>query len=135
MIMGETAMDSESVVMFANWMLLVITVGYWIFAIVYGTLFKWYNNEVGRVQLPSKVLMACILTQVTASAFNQSDYAYRNEIRFALYLLGAIIVIVVNFVILRMAWRKYSTKRKIKRGEIVCPSDRARVEGTTPHEL
>lgn len=119
----------------ANWFLLVITLGYWVFALVYGGLFKWYNNEVGRVQFPSKLLMACILTQVTASAFTMSGYPFRDEVRISLYFGGALIVVIVDFVLIRMAVRKFRIKRAIKRGDIVCPKDLAKVNGTEPHEL
>lgn len=119
----------------ANWLLLLITLGYWVFAIVYGGLFKWYNNTVGRVQFPSKLLMACILTQVTASAFTMSGYPLRDETRFTLYLGGAIIVIVVDIVIIRMAVQKIRIRRAIRRGEIVCPKDIAKAEGRNSSEL
>lgn len=119
----------------ANWLLLTITLGYWVFALVYGGIFKWYNNEVGRVQFPSKLLMALILTQVTASAFTMSGYPFRDEVRLMLYFFGALIVVVVDFVLVRMAISKIRIKRAIKRGDIVCPKDLAKVNGTTPHEL
>jgi hypothetical protein len=98
-----------------NWLLVLLTVVWCVFTLIYALRSKWWTNEVGRVILPEKVLTCLVLVQVAASAMSNSLYPGRDVIRIVLYAGCAVSVLVLTVVLVRI-------QRRERRG---CPIDRS----------
>lgn len=98
-----------------NWLLVLLTVVWCGFTLIYALRSKWWTNEVGRVILPEKVLTCLVLIQVAASAMSNSLYPGRDVIRIVLYAGCALSVLVLTVVLVRI-------QRRERRG---CPIERS----------
>lgn len=107
--------------MIGDWFLVTLTVGYCLFTLIYGTMFRWWNNEAGRVFFPAKVLMSLVMIQVTLSSLTKSDYPYRDWVRALLYGLGTLAIFSMVYLLFFLIYQKHQLRKKIARGEVPCP--------------
>lgn len=87
---------------YGNWLLAVLAAAMWVFTIRYAFWSRWWTNRVGRVFLPEKVIMSTALTQVALSALTSSSYPGRDWARIVVYGLGALSLIVMTVLLVRI---------------------------------
>ncbi len=60
-----------------------------IFTALYGIRSRWQKNRVGRVFLVKSVVLAAVLWQIVLSTWWDTEYPFRQEVRFIIYTVGA----------------------------------------------
>ncbi|MCV7255706.1 hypothetical protein H7J86_26425 [Mycobacterium hackensackense] len=73
----------------ANVSLLYLAALVTIFALLYGFRSNWRSSRVGKVFLIKCAFLSLVLWQIVLSAWWDSDYPFRQPIRFILYTAGA----------------------------------------------
>ena len=61
-----------------------------IFTVLYGWRSRWRVNRIGRVFLAKGVAFSLVLWQIVVATWIDTDYPYRQHIRFIIYSLGAV---------------------------------------------
>lgn len=97
----------------ANIALLFAAVGVTGFTLLYGFRSKWRSNRIGRVYLVKCIVFSVVLLQIVAASWIDEDFAFRQQIRFAIYLAGALVYIPM----LISLWREQQRDRRL-RGEL-----------------
>jgi hypothetical protein len=89
-----------------DWLLIVLTLAWWVFTLIYGFRSRWWSNEVGRVLFPEKLLMCLVLSQVSWSTWTESGYPGRDPVRIVLYGLGALSLMWMTVVLVSIQRRE-----------------------------
>ncbi|MBU8831490.1 putative phage holin [Mycolicibacterium goodii] len=74
----------------ANVSLIYVAVLSTVFAFLYGFRSRWWINRIGKVYLVQSALFSLVLIQVVVATWWDSDYPFRQQIRFVIYSLGAV---------------------------------------------
>ncbi|SCX06078.1 hypothetical protein [Mycolicibacterium fluoranthenivorans] len=74
----------------ANVSLIAVAVFTTIFTVRYGFWSKWWTSRVGSAYLALKIFMSMLLWQIVLATWWDTDFPGRQEIRFAIYSLGAV---------------------------------------------
>lgn len=61
-----------------------------IFVFLYGVRSNWRGNRIGKTLFAKSIVLPFVLWQIVLSVWWDADYPFRNQIRFMIYLLGAV---------------------------------------------
>lgn len=86
----------------ANISLLCIAVLVNTFTGFYLTRSKWWTNRIGRIYLAKCLVFSLVLVQIALTLWGDADYPYRQQIRFAIYTVGAIVYVPMLVSLLRL---------------------------------
>ena len=78
------------------------------FVLLYGIRSNWRSNPIGRTLFAKSVVLPFVLWQIVLSVWWDTDFPYRQQIRFAIYSLGA----VAYATMLVMLWREQKRDRE-----------------------
>lgn len=85
----------------ANWSLTGGAMFVTAFTIIYGVRSNWRANHIGVILFTKSVFLTAMLWQIVASAWSESDYPFRQEIRFVLYTMMAFAYITMTISVIR----------------------------------
>jgi hypothetical protein len=60
------------------------------FVLLYGLRSNWRANHIGRIFFAKAVVLPMVLWQIVASVWGDTEYPFRQQIRFLIYSLGAL---------------------------------------------
>lgn len=103
----------------ANLSLIFAAVFVTAFTLLYGLRSRPGSNRIGRVFLVKSVVLAAVLWQIVASQWWDDDYPLRQQIRYTIYTLGAIVYIPM----LISLWREQQRDRARPETEDVADSE------------
>lgn len=63
------------------------------FTIMYTFWSRWSANRIGRIYWVKCIVLSLVLGQIALSLWWDLDYPFRQQIRFAIYTLGAIVYV------------------------------------------
>ncbi len=86
-------LDTDDYRVGANVSLIYIALLTSVFTARYAFWSQWWNSRVGPTYLTLKLLMTLVLWQIVVATWWDSDYPGRQQIRFAIYSLGAVAVL------------------------------------------
>ena len=86
----------------ANISLLCIAVLVNTFTLFYFVRSPWWTNRIGRIYLAKCLVLSLVLDQIAVTLWWDMDYPYRQQIRFAIYTLGAIVYVPMLVSLLRL---------------------------------
>ena len=72
-----------------------------VFAGLYLARSKWWTNRIGRIYLVKSLVLALVLAQIVAAVWWDTDYPFRQHIRFVIYSLGAVVYVPMIVSLLR----------------------------------
>lgn len=85
----------------ANVALLFLAVLVTLFTGIYLCRSPWWTNRVGRIYVAKSVVLSVVLIQITVASWFSTDYAGRQPIRLAIYVLGALVYVPMIWSLLR----------------------------------
>lgn len=85
--------DTDDYRVGANVSLIYIALLTAVFTARYAFWSRWWNSRVGPTYLALKLLMTLVLWQIVIATWWELDYPGRQQIRFAIYSLGAVAVL------------------------------------------
>lgn len=91
----------------ANVSLIYIAVLTTAFAVRYAIWSNWRANHIGRTLMAKSTVLPFVLWQIVAATWLDTDYPYRQQIRFIIYSLGAVAYVTMLF----MLWREQRRDR------------------------
>jgi amino acid transporter len=74
----------------ANISLLCVALLVNVFTLLYLFRSIWWKNEIGKIYLAKCLVLSAVLDQIALSLWWDLDYPFRQQIRFAIYTLGAV---------------------------------------------
>ncbi|QTJ64966.1 hypothetical protein HYG77_04705 [Rhodococcus sp. ZPP] len=77
----------------ADWALLGVTSMSAVFTMLYLARSPWWRTQLGKIYLSKSVVLTLVLVQNAVAVWISTDYTGRQSIRFAIYLLGAIVYV------------------------------------------
>lgn len=95
----------------ANVSLIYIAVLTAVFAVRYAFWSNWRANHIGRTLFAKSVVLPFVLWQIVIATWWDSDYPFRQQIRFVIYTLGAVAYITMVV----MLWREQRRDRAAHR--------------------
>jgi len=60
------------------------------FAALYGVRSNWQGNRIGRIFFAKSVVLPLVLWQIVLSVWWDTEYPFRQQIRFVIYTLGGV---------------------------------------------
>ena len=63
------------------------------FTLLYGVRSLWRSNRIGKIFFTKSVVLAAVLWQIVLASWWDTDYPWRQQIRYVIYTLGAIVYI------------------------------------------
>ncbi|MDI9914361.1 hypothetical protein [Rhodococcus sp. IEGM 1379] len=75
----------------ANVSLLVLACLVAAFTLIYLIRSPWRKNHVGRIYAAKSTILSVVLIQITVAVWGSPDFPFRQEIRLAIYALGALV--------------------------------------------
>lgn len=63
------------------------------FTVLYGLRSLWRSNRIGKIFFTKSVVLAAVLWQIVLASWWDTDYPWRQQIRYVIYTLGAIVYI------------------------------------------
>ncbi|MFV8169804.1 hypothetical protein [Mycolicibacterium peregrinum] len=63
------------------------------FTVLYGVRSLWRSNRIGKIFFTKSVVLAAVLWQIVLASWWDTDYPGRQQIRYVIYTLGAIVYI------------------------------------------
>lgn len=75
----------------ANVALLCLTVVVNVFTLIYLVRSPWRSNHVGRIYAMKSAILSAVLIQITVAVWGSPDFIFRQQIRLAIYTLGALV--------------------------------------------
>lgn len=63
------------------------------FTVLYAARSLWRSNRIGKIFFTKSVVLAAVLWQIVASQWWDDDYPLRQQIRYIIYTLGALVYI------------------------------------------
>lgn len=82
-----------------------------IFVLLYGFRSNWRANKVGRTLFAKSVVLPFVLWQIVLATWWDTDFPYRQQIRFIIYSLGAIAYVTMTVLLWREQQRDRSEKK------------------------
>lgn len=61
-----------------------------VFVLLYGIRSNWRSNRIGKTLFAKSVVLPLVLWQIVVSVWWDIDYPFRHQIRFVIYVLGAV---------------------------------------------
>lgn len=110
----------------ANTTLIVLAGLVTVFTGLYGFRSRWRSNQIGKIFLVKGVFLALVLWQGAVASWIDTEYPYRQQIRFAIYSAGAVAYIVMLISLWRMQQldrRGFRFPNGIPRSEVTDPPD------------
>lgn len=92
----------------ANVSLIYVAVFTTTFAVLYGFRSRWWSNRIGRIFLVNSVVLPLVIAQIVLSTWWDADYPGRQQIRFVIYSLGAVVYVPM----LVSLWREQQRDRR-----------------------
>lgn len=74
----------------ANVSLIYVAVLTTIFILLYGIRSKWRTNHIGRTLFAKSIVLPFVLWQIVIATWWDTDFPFRQQIRFVIYSLGAV---------------------------------------------
>ena len=78
------------------------------FAFLYGLRSNWRANMVGKIWMAKSVILPVMLWQIVISTWWDTDYPFRQPIRYVIYTLGALAFITMLIAL----WREQQRDRR-----------------------
>lgn len=85
----------------ANISLLCVAVLVNVFTLLYLFRSIWWRNEIGKIYLAKCLVLSIVLDQIALSLWWDLDYPFRQQIRFAIYTMGAVVYLPMVVSLLR----------------------------------
>lgn len=82
------------------------------FALLYGVRSKWWTNRIGKIFLAKSVVLPLVIAQAALATWWDTEYPFRQQIRFIVYSLGAVVYVPM----LVSLWREQQRDRRKARG-------------------
>lgn len=82
------------------------------FTVLYGLRSLWRSNRIWKIFFTKSVVLAAVLWQIVLASWWDTDYPWRQQIRYVIYTLGAIVYIPM----LWSLWREQQRDRKRRQG-------------------
>lgn len=92
----------------ANTTLIVLAGLVTVFTLLYGIRSRWRSNPIGKIFLVKGVFLAAVLWQIVVAQWIDTEYPFRQQIRFVIYAGGAVAYIVM----LASLWRLQQRDRR-----------------------
>jgi len=108
-------LDTDDYRVGANVSLIYIALLTSVFTARYAFWSRWWNSRVGPTYLTLKLLMTLVLWQIVVATWWDTDFPGRQQIRFAIYSLGAVAVLAMINTLVR--------EQRRGRDEFVKPPD------------
>ena len=108
-------LDTDDYRVGANVSLIYIALLTSVFTARYAFWSRWWNSRVGPTYLTLKLLMTLVLWQIVVATWWDADFPGRQQIRFAIYSLGAVAVLAMINTLVR--------EQRRGRDEFVKPPD------------
>lgn len=70
------------------------------FTVIYGLRSSWRANRIGKVFLAHSIAFSIVLWQIVVAVWIDTDYPFRQHIRFAIYSIGAVAYVPMLVVLL-----------------------------------
>lgn len=64
-----------------------------VFTALYVGRSRWWVNRIGKVYATKSIVLAVVLTQAVLAVWWPGDYPYREQIRYCVYTLGAVVYV------------------------------------------
>lgn len=77
----------------ANISLILAAVFVTVFTVLYGLRSLWRSNRIGKIFFTKSVVLAAVLWQIVAASWWDTEYPWRQQIRYVIYTLGAVVYI------------------------------------------
>lgn len=83
-----------------------------LFTLIYAFRSPWWMNRIGTLYLVKSITLSIVLIQITVAIWGSPDFMFRQQIRFAIYTLGAIayVAMIISLVREQQAMRKRKKK-------------------------
>ena len=91
----------------ANVSLIYVAVLTTVFVVRYGVWSNWRANHIGRTLLAKSIVLPVVLWQIVLSVWWDTEFPFRQQIRFVIYSLGA----VAYATMVVMLWREQNQDR------------------------
>ncbi|MHC9292054.1 putative phage holin [Mycobacterium sp. LTG2003] len=88
--------------------LLAVAVLVLIFTAQYLGRSRWWTNRIGKVYLTKSVVLSLVLVQIAVALWWDTDYPFRQHIRFAIYALCAVAYVPM----IATLWREQQRDRR-----------------------
>lgn len=75
----------------ANVALLVLAILVNVFTLIYLVRSPWRSNHVGRIYAMKSAILSVVLIQITVAVWGSPDFIFRQQVRLAIYTLGALV--------------------------------------------
>lgn len=105
-----------SVKLVADIALCVLAAGQFAFTAQYVLRSPWWTTEIGKIYALNSVLWTLVVMQVAASVLTESEYPGRQYFRIAIYIGGALAVMVLWWLLRRI--QKQGRDARALRGDI-----------------
>lgn len=92
----------------ANISLVLAAVFVTVFTVLYGLRSLWRANRIGKIFFTKSVVLAAVLWQIVLASWWDTEYPWRQQIRYVIYTLGALVYIPM----LWSLWREQQRDRR-----------------------